>query len=269
MIDCGSLEYAHARLLARHGQRPDEAAWRRLETLREIAPLLDVARSTGLRPFLVGIGAETPVHQVEATLRGHWRALVQEVAAWMPAAWQPSIAWCAVWPDLAWLQHLARGAEPAPWMLDDALWRDLAAAPAPGRAAELSAGPWGALALAWPVPHALAQAWRDEWLRRLPKAGGDDGDDGNTAGSPASDTLAQLVRTLNEHGHAFAQAHPSQGWLQRSALRTRLTLLLRRATLDPAAAFIYLALCALDLERLRAQLLPRLLFRQAAQPRAA
>jgi hypothetical protein len=269
MIDCGSLEYAHARLLARHGQRPIEAAWRRLESLREIAPLLDAARSTGLRPFLVGIGAETPVHQVEATLRGHWRALVEEVAAWMPAAWQPCIAWCAVWPDLAGLAHLARGAEPAPWMLDDALWRDLAAAPAAGRASELSAGPWGALAPAWPAPHTLAQAWRDEWLRRLPQAGGDEGAHGKPAGNPASDTLAQLVRTLSDHGHAFAHAHPSQGWLLRGALRARLTLLLRRATLEPAAAFIYLALCALDLERLRAQILPRLLFRRVSPARSA
>jgi hypothetical protein len=251
MIDCGSLEYAHARLLARHGERPDEAAWRRLEALREIAPLLDVARSTALRPWLVGIGAQTPVHQVEATLRGHWRALVDEVAAWMPAPWQPSVAWCAVWPDLALLQHLARGGEPAPWMLDDALWRELASAAAPARAAVLSAGPCAALAPAWPVPHTLAQAWRDEWLRRLPQAPGD--------------TLAQLMRMLNDHGNAFAQANPSQGWLQRSALRARLSLLLRRATLEPAAAFIHLALCALDLERLRAQILPRLLFRHPAR----
>jgi hypothetical protein len=39
-------------------------------------------------------------------------------------------------------------------------------------------------------------------------------------------------------------------------------LLLRRATLEPAAAFIHVALCALDLERLRGELLSRLLFAQ-------
>lgn len=271
MIDCGSLEYAHARLLARQGQRPDEVAWRRLEALREVAPLLDAARATGLRPWLVGIGAETSVHQVEATLRGHWRALVHEVAAWMPAPWQASIAWCAVWPDLVLLQHLARGGEPAPWMLDDALWRELARVPPPGRAAVLRAGPYAALAAAWLAPHSLAQAWRDEWRRRLPQARGDrvEAKEGGAADSHGSDTLAQLVRMLSDHGNAFAQAPPSQGWLQRHALHARLSLLLRRATLEPAAAFIHLTLCALDLERLRAHLLRRLLFRHASPAKAA
>jgi hypothetical protein len=37
-------------------------------------------------------------------------------------------------------------------------------------------------------------------------------------------------------------------------------LLLRRAALHPAAAFIHLALCALDLERLRAELVRRIVF---------
>ena len=44
MIDCGSLEYAQARVQARHGQRADELAWQRLETAREFAALLAGAR---------------------------------------------------------------------------------------------------------------------------------------------------------------------------------------------------------------------------------
>jgi hypothetical protein len=49
----------------------------------------------------------------------------------------------------------------------------------------------------------------------------------------------------------------------RRALQARLSLLLRRATLEPAAAFIHLALSALELERLRGELLVRKLFMNA------
>ena len=50
------------------------------------------------------------------------------------------------------------------------------------------------------------------------------------------------------------------GWPLRRALQARLALLFRRAMLDPAAAFIFLALTALDLERLRGELLRRAAF---------
>ncbi len=249
MIECGSLEYAQARLHARHGQRVDEAAWRRIETMREFAPLLELARGTALRPWLTGITPDSTAHRIEAALRGHWRVLVDEVVAWMPEPWQPPLAWCAVLPDLAPLQHLARGGEPAAWMPDDGAWRELCAAQPQARAAMLGAGPLAALAVAWPLPQTLAQAWQAEWQRRLPQRLSD-----------AGDALVQVVRALLDHRTAFADAAPGQGWLLRSSLRAKLSLLLRRAALDPTAAFIHLALCALDLERLRAELLRRVLF---------
>ena len=272
MIDCGSFEYAHARLHARHGERPDEAAWRRIETLREFAALLDVARTTGLRPWLVGIGADSTAQQVEAILRGHWRARVGKVAAWLPAEWQAPVTWCCVLPDLALLQHLARGGDPTAWMRDDSTWRELCAAPPQGREAALRAGPFAALALAWPAPQTMAQVWRREWQRRLPHVPGDTGSGdtiGQSRGGDRDDTLGQLVRVLLEHDKVFAEAPPGQGWLLRSALRTKLSLLLRRAALAPAAAFIHLTLCALELERLRAELLASLLFRRGAHAGSA
>jgi hypothetical protein len=249
VIECGSFEYAHARLHARHGQRADEAAWRRIEVIREFAPLLEVARTGALRPWLVGITADSSAHQVEAILRGHWRALVDERAAWMPLPWHGAVQWCAALPDLALLQHLARGGEPAAWVHDDATWRELCAAQPQARAAVLGAGPYAALAAAWSTPQSLGCAWYDEWQGRMPQPLGD-----------AGDTLEPLVRVLLDHYHAFADADAGQGWLLRGALHARLSLLFRRAALEPAAAFIHLALCALDLERLRAELLRRLLF---------
>jgi hypothetical protein len=250
VIDCGSLEFAHARLHARHGGRLDAAAWRRIEMLRDFAPLLALARGTALQPWLVGITADSRAHEVEAVLRRHWRALVDEVAAWMPADWQPALAWCALLPDLALLQHLARGGTPAAWMQDDDRWRALCAAPPPARQAVLAAGPAADLADAWTAPHEMGAAWQRAWQRRLPQPFGD-----------ARGMLDRLVQLLVDHRQAFAEAAPSQGWQQRGALQARLTLLLRRAALEPAAVFAHLALCALDLERLRAELLRPLLFR--------
>ena len=79
MIECGSLEYAQARMQARHGQRADDAAWQRLAGAREHTALLDAARSSPLRAWVVGITPHSSAHEIEAVLRGHWRAVVGEV----------------------------------------------------------------------------------------------------------------------------------------------------------------------------------------------
>ena len=249
MIECGSLDYAQARLQARHGQRLDEAAWRRIEVMREFAGVLELARTTALRRWLVGITAESTAHQIGAALRGHWRALVDELVSWMPGPWQAALAWCAIVPDLGPLQHLARGGEQLPWMQSDNTVRALCEAPPQARAAVLGAGPLAALAVAWPAPQLFGPAWLAEWRRRLPRPLGD-----------ADDALSRMVGTLAEHEAVFATAADGQGWLLRAALRERLALLLRRSSLEPAAAFIHLGLCALDMERLRSELLLRRLF---------
>lgn len=252
MIECGSLEFAQARLQARHGQRSSEVAWQRLETAREFGLLLDAARASPLRPWVVGITAQVTSNEIEAMLRAHWSALVAEVAGWMAPAWRPALGWCAVLPELPALQHLARGGEPGAWMHDDPGLRALCAVPATERRTALAAGSLGALAPAWSAPASLAHAWRAEWERRLPQPL-----------SEADDSLRQVVAALASHGAAFAAAPPGSGALLRRALQTRLALLLRRATLEPAAAFIHIALCALDLERLRGELLRRALFPNA------
>ena len=249
MIDCGSLEYAQARVLARHGQRLDEAGWRHVEALRDLAPLLELARGTALQPWLAGITAASHGHQIESALRGHGRALVAEVTAWMPEAWQSALAWCARWPDLAPLQHLARGGAPPPWLLDDEIFRELAGAEPSERAAALAGSALAPLAAAWAEPQTFGAAWLAEWRRRLPHPL-----------PQAGEALAQVLQAILDHGRSFANAAPSQGWLLRRELQSRLTLLLRRSMLDPALAFIHVALAALELERLRAELLRRALF---------
>jgi hypothetical protein len=249
MIECGSIEYAQARLQSRHGQRASDAQWQQLESTREFVALLDVVRTGPLRHWVAGLTAQASAPQIEALMRGHWQAAVDEVEGWMPPAWNAAVAWCAVLPDLPLLQHLARGGVPDPWMQDDARWRDLCAAPHDERPALLAATHWRALARAWAAPDTLAAAWLDEWRRRLPQA------------LPhADDHLHEVVSALRRHGAAFATATPGPGTPLRRALQARLSLLMRRAMVEPAAAFIHLALSALELERLRGELLVRRLF---------
>jgi hypothetical protein len=108
MIDAGSLEYAHARLCARYGDRPDELAWRRIETLREFRAMLDAVRASHLGAWIADIGPDSGVHAIEFAMRAHWRSRVTAIAAWMPAAWCPAIEWCGLMVELPVLQHLAR-----------------------------------------------------------------------------------------------------------------------------------------------------------------
>jgi hypothetical protein len=72
--------------------------------------------------------------------------------------------------------------------------------------------------------------------------------------------LDELARVLRAHLAAFHDPAVRDGWPLRRALEARLTLLFRRAMLDPAAAFVFLALAALDLERLRGELVRRAAF---------
>lgn len=247
MIDCGSLEFAQARVQARHGARVDVVAWRRLEALRLLVPWLEQARATSLRPWLVDITAQSSGHEIEAALRKQWRAQVAEVAAWMPLAWQAAVQWCAAWPELAVLQHLARGGSPSPWMQEDAVWRPWCEAAAPDRAGGLRGGVLAPLQAGWARPDTLGDAWLAEWKQRWP--------------GPPGAGLLELHRALAEHAQAFARSPSAQGSALRSALRGRLVLLMRRTALQPAVSFIHLALAALDLERLRGELLRRVLFR--------
>jgi hypothetical protein len=152
-------------------------------------------------------------------------------------------------PELPVLQHLARGGAPPAWLRDDDVWRDACTLPAAERETWLASGPAAALAPAWRAPDAVGSLWLAAWHRRLPRGSHDD------AGS-----LAALVRTVLAHRDAFAAAAPTQGAALRALLQARLGGLLRRAAVEPAVAFVHLALAALDLERLRAELLRRVLF---------
>ncbi len=265
MTAIGSLEYAQARLWARYGARPDDAAWRRVEHARELPALIDAARASAFRHWITGIDATATPHRIEASLRDRFRDLVFEVASWMPDEWQAAVRWSAVAADLPALQHLARGGAFLPWMRDDPIYRDLSGPETGNAGAAPVGGPLAPLAAAWADPDRAARAWRDEWQRRLPRRADDEG---SLGGVPSRSALRYsplglmraLERELASHWRALRDPSLGDGVALRRALQARLALLFRRAMHDPAAAFIFLAQIALDLERLRGELVRRAAF---------
>jgi hypothetical protein len=241
----GSVEFAQARLSARFGARPDELAWRRIEHLRELPALIDNARKTAFHVWMAGIGPMSTPHEIDRHVRVRWREHVGEVASWMPDEWQRAIEWCAVLADLSVCAHLARGGAPSTWMGDDSLYRDLCDRESPGSHGAPPVGLLAPLAPAWGETDRIGRAWRREWQRRLPH------------GALDATLLNELVRAIAAHLAEFRNPATRDGWVLRRTLAARLTLLFRRAMLDPAAAFIYLALIAQDGERLRGELVRR------------
>lgn len=235
---CGSLELAHARLWARLGARPGEALWQRIEAARGFTAALDIARTSALAPWLEGIGPASSLHQMEGTLRRHWRARVAELASWMPPPWQAALAACAALADLPLVQHLARGGTVPAWLAE----ADDAAALRARAEAQRAA------------PERVLDDWITRWRALLPPAAG------------RRTIEDQLLPLLERHATALAAPGLADGWALRRTLHDRLLALLRRALVEPVAVFAYLGLVALEYERLRGELVARAAFAEFAAP---
>lgn len=221
------MEYAQARLQARYGAHPVEVQWRQLGAHRDFVAYLAAARAMPFADWLAGIEDSAGPHEIERTLRRFWRNRVTEVAGWLPAEWGPATHWVASLIDLPAFVHRDRGGTlPRGVELDE-------------RLAELAHG------------RASLEQWQAHWLRLWPRDRESDRLD-----------LMQLGARLRDHLADFAQCDAGAAWEVRRALRTRMALAFRRAALQPVAAFLFLLLLALDLERLRADLMLRALRRR-------
>jgi hypothetical protein len=199
--------------------------------VRELPALFDVARNSAFRTWVGGISATSTPHEIEARLRELWHAHVAEVAGWVDDDWRDAVLWFGVLPELPLIACLARGGPVPGFIRHDVRYRGFIEGAAAAR----------------PMPKGA------DTLAPL--------SDGDTA------LLHELVRAGLAHLAAFRDPALTDGWQQRRAFESRLTALFRRAVGDLAAVFVYLTLVALDLERLRGELLRRAAF--AAPTRAA
>jgi hypothetical protein len=253
MIEQPGLEYAYARALAALSGHPSEAVWQRLEATHELAASLEAARAC---PFLAactaGLSAADGIHAIESRLRARLRERIEVVGSWLPPEWRAASQWAQALVHLPVFFYLYHGGPPLAWMREDPVLAPHLDADAASRQAAIAGGTLAPLAAHWNSGPALWRAWLAEWQRRWPHRA-------------STDPLRALVRLAEEHLAAFPAIEPRSTWAERAVLRARLKALLRRAVLHPAAVFAYLAIAALDAERLRAVLVLRALFGPAAE----
>ena len=249
----GDLDYALARVQARHGELAPEADWRRLAASRDLGHYLDVARAGSFARWVSSLDATRDSHAIERSLRALWSDYVLEVASWHPRIWQPWLAWLAWVPALSLLAQLAHP-EPAPtWLPADPLLGPVAAGTPAERGAALEHTDLAPLASALRAARPLAGAWYAEWRRRLP-----------TTDARTRELIDALLRILTMHAHSLEQARDS-AWPLRRQLAARLRVLFRRGAGTAVATVCHLGLVAIDLERLRGGIVRRRLLPSAVE----
>lgn len=254
-----SIEYAHARLSARLGQRPDERLWQQLRARRRVAALLDAVRNSPAAPYVSGIDPRATPDGIEMAFRQQFRLRVDEAALWAPDAWVDAVRWTKPLIDLPALVHLATQPALPPWMRVDPELAPYVAPSLPERHAALAAGPLAPIASLFAEaqdtaaqPHAakrlhpILAAWEGHWRSLWPAMSAEE-----------RANLDAFVRLLARHEGDFGALAVDEAATARLALAARLSGLMRRAAAQPAALFAWLALLALDLEHLRAEFVTR------------
>jgi hypothetical protein len=250
MTATAMLAYAQTRLQARYGEAPDEGDWAALRSAVHFATVLERARETKLGPWVAAFSGTSSAHEIELALREQLRRIIEEVAGWLPHQWMPAVLWTKRLIDLPALAYLMHTEPPPAWMLQDSALKDFSIDDTTGRRAALSRADTAALISAWEAGRPLHVIWLSEWRRRWPQVP-----------SAEARQLDELAALLQRHVEAFASTPLQDAWQQRRTLQDRLRRIFRRDFLKPSAAFAYLAIVALDFERLRAELMSSLLFR--------
>ena len=234
----GNLSYAAARVHARYGLRPDEAAWRRIEASRSLGQYLEAVRSSALAPWVANIDVTRDPHAIEGALRSEWRSYVRALAGWHPPAAELWLSWWAWLPLLPLIARLSRAAPVPGWMLADPVCGPIAVGTPEERAAALEKTALAPLADAVRHARPVGPLWQEEARGRLPAA------DAQTL-----EQLRLLMRLLAPGIHA---SPPDSA--------PALARLFRLAGETVTASGCYLALLLLDIERLRGGLVFRSLF---------
>jgi hypothetical protein len=269
MISGLTFDYAHARVAARLAQRPDDRLWAQLRSSRSVPALLEAVRASSAASTVSGVPVAGDADAIELAFRQQLRTRIVEVAGWSPSPWRPSVLHARHLVDLPAVLHLLADESPPRWTATDPVLSPYALATPAQRRAALADGPLAPLVAAAekssearrPVEpiaralrrlhaggtlHRLLAAWEAEWRRLWPPV---DDEQRSALGG-----LAELVRA---HLLRFPSVPVDEATGARQALGARLATAVRRSACQPAALFAYLALFAVDLERLRGEFLLR------------
>jgi hypothetical protein len=248
MIGDADFAYSQARIQARHSTRLRDREWRRLEATHDVAQYVHALRATGRARWVERITPGMSSHALEARLRAEWRAYADEVARFQPERWRAAIAWIAYLVDLPVVEHLLRGGTVHRWMAEEQIYAPWARTDPHERAQALAGSPLVALVNETRSGDPTVRAWLDVWRRLWPRVS-----------SVQSRALESIVRMVGEHVAFLRTLQAASSFELRMALAQRLCTLFRRHFETPAATIAHLLLEALDLERVRAGLVRRVL----------
>lgn len=241
--------YVQARVQARLAGLPREGDWQRLEATRSFSAFLEESRTTALKPWVVGLSGTSDAHDIDRGVRAIFRAEVDAAARWVPDAWRAAVRWVQWLPQLPVLAQGLRTGRAPEWMARDPFLAGLVGVQGELDRAALQAAGLGLLVEAAAEGRDLAEVWIVEWRGRCP-----------SVRRRFRESLDRLAATLVDHQRQFLAAAPDRTWPLRRDLDHRLRHLFHVFLLQPAGLFAYLALVAVELERLRAALVSRALF---------
>lgn len=256
MTGLSDFAYAQVRLQSRYSQRADEHVWQRLRNINDFASYLQVAQQTPLRPWVLGIGSDHDSHEIEFALRQKYRQHVDEVANWIPADWKIPLQWIKRLADLPTLQYLLAGGIALNWMKSDPDISKFTVDDSALRLQAMSAAGCVSLVNAWQQGDAMFTGWLSYWKQAQPQK------------SKFNNGLQTMENLL--HQHMLLQAKQLQSKQADVVLPTdyevitnSLRIIFRRYAFQPAAVCAYLAIIAVDIHRIRSDLMQRLLFQSS------
>jgi hypothetical protein len=251
MANAARYAYVQTRLQARHGARPDENEWRKLRSIGDMGNYLQVAQRGPLNLWVVGIAVNTPVHEIEFLLRQRFRAYIGELSRWLSNDWLPAILWVRRLLDLPALAHILSGQPAANWMLDDPELKPFIHVNQNLREDAFIESDCTVFLKAWKSQESLADAWFREWLSLSPSGG-------------KNTRLESLWKRVSKKLDEQCEAPESSTEQSRELLEQELRALFRILAGHPENAFVHLGLIAMDLEKLRGDLLHRAIFQTSS-----
>jgi len=229
--------------------RPDERSWQLVESQKELANFLQSARQTNLRNWVMGLQATDSHHLLESSLIKLYRDYINDIASWVPSSWRKSVEWTASLSYLPSMQHLLSGNAVPEWMLQDPVLKHFTATNLEQRTNAFLQSEHAPLVHAWQAGDSLLMTWVECWQSRWPDKK-----------AKQQVALRAFNSLLYKHLEAFHHVAPNTAWRHRQQLSPKLCMMFRKYSYQPVAVFIHLLLVALDIERLRGDIMQRCLF---------
>lgn len=248
MASFTTLAYAQTRIQSRYGKRADAGVWLKLHNIQDLGSYLQTAQQTALRPWVLGLSSTHNSHAIELALRQKYRQHVDEVASWMPVKWQRPLQWIKRLADLPALQYLLAGGEPLEWMKSDPEISDFTGDDLQLRVQLVRDAGYQALVDSWQQHGSILSGWMSQWNSIRPKS------------IYFDQGLKRLEKLLLEQMQLQTGQQGATLPTDYEVMLDRFRLVFRRSAFQPAAICAYLAIVAIDVHRLRSDLMRRLFF---------